>query len=382
MSIITILIMLIIGHLIVAILSYGYYRKNKENTLKLFIIAQVLLCLAYLIISYRAIYPSTANIIFGNTLLVSALGIQSAVLLMNLGAWNKKVRTIYILWLFSLMSLFYLYVFFGSKESVRIVIITFASLTINLYPMYKLIFEKKSTFFRKLLGVTLLSSVLAFFIRIVNSINPAIDMMMLGTNIGNVLTFIALYVLMIVNGLGLLLVIKENDDTRLLLAATRDSLTGISNGGFLIEECKKQIEMHKRKKSPLVFLMMDLDHFKNINDDYGHIVGDKVLKHFASTISSELRTYDLFGRLGGDEFAILLPNTDLDSGCKIAERLRSEIELSRIESLNITVSIGVCALIPDLETDFDEIVKAADNELYLVKKSGRNSVGFHKFETI
>lgn len=377
MSVVTILITLVVGHLLVSILSYGYYLKNKESTLRLFIVAQVLLCLAYSIIIFRAIYPSITSIIIGNTLLVSALAFQSAVLLMNIGAWNNKIRNIYVIGLTVLMTLFYVYVLFGSKESVRIIIVTFASMSVNLYPMYKLMFEKNSTFFRKLLGITLLTSVLAFLLRIVNSINPAVDMMMLGSNISNVLTFVALYVLMIVNGLGLILVIKENDDEKLLHAATRDSLTGILNSRFLTEACEKQIEMHRRNKIPLVFLMMDLDYFKSINDDYGHNVGDRVLKHFTHTISSGLRTYDLFGRLGGDEFAIFLPNTDYDYGYTIAERLRSDVELSDIDSLKITVSIGIYSLIPDENTDFEGILKAADAALYRIKKSGKNSVGFH-----
>lgn len=377
MSVLTILIMLTIGHLIISILSYGYYRKNRENALKLFIVAQVLLCLAYLAITYRAISPNAINIILGNSLLVLALGIQSAVLLMNLDAWDNKVSRVYIWGLVSIMSIFYLYVFFGDKESIRIFIITFAAISVNLYPVYKLFFEKKSTFFRKILGITLLGAVLAFSLRIINSINPGVDMMMLGTNISNMLTFIALYILMLVNGLGLILVVKENDDAKLLFSATRDSLTGLYNIGLFTEECNKQIELHIRKKLPLVLLLMDLDHFKNINDSYGHNVGNKVLKHFANTISAGLRTYDLFGRVGGDEFAVMLPNTEFDCGCKIAERLRSEIELTSIDSIEFTVSIGLYAIIPDANTDYEGILKAADNELYLVKMAGRNSVGFH-----
>lgn len=376
MSVLTILVMLIIGHLMVSLLCYAYFRKNPNYVLKLSFTAQVLLVLAYLLLIYRAVFPNIINIILSNSLLVSALSIQATALLVSIDAWNNKIRKIYIVVLSIIMSIFYIYVFFENKDSMRIVIITFASIAIFIYPMYKLIFDKKSTFLRKILGITCSASVFIFLIRIIYAIKPDSAMTLLGSNITNTLSFVALYVLMIVNGVGLLLVIKENDDTKLILEATRDSLTGIYNRGFIIDECNKQIEMHRRKKLALTFLVIDLDHFKNVNDHYGHNVGDKVLKHFTNRVSTLLRPYDLFGRVGGEEFVIMLPNTEFDDGYRIAERLRSEIEKTSVESVKITVSIGLHVTVPEAETDFGTIFKAADEEMYIIKNTGRNSVGF------
>jgi len=122
-------------------------------------------------------------------------------------------------------------------------------------------------------------------------------------------------------------------------------------------------------------LIFDIDHFKTINDNYGHIEGDLILKELGELIKSLIRTTDIFGRLGGEEFIILFPETNLASAAIIAEKLRKAVEEHIFTNgKNITISIGVGTFIQG--TSIDDVIKEADNMLYKAKKGGRNRVEY------
>jgi diguanylate cyclase (GGDEF)-like protein len=159
--------------------------------------------------------------------------------------------------------------------------------------------------------------------------------------------------------------------------ATTDFLTGIANSRLFSEAGGREIQRARRYKRSLALLMIDLDHFKKVNDKYGHAIGDKILVAFAEICKKYLRSADIFGRLGGEEFAILLPETDVNGGEKFAERLRAIIEKSRIKvehkTFHITVSIGVTEQLPD-DDELEVALKRADDAMYEAKKKGRNQV--------
>jgi diguanylate cyclase (GGDEF)-like protein/PAS domain S-box-containing protein len=156
--------------------------------------------------------------------------------------------------------------------------------------------------------------------------------------------------------------------------ALHDGLTKISNRNHLQSEL--EIRFHERNRYGLDFgvLFMDLDNFKQVNDTYGHAVGDQVLKMAATTLSSTARPFDLFGRWGGEEFLGIIRNVGLDSLVTIGERCRVLIEKSYIpvgdEFLNITVSIG--ATVPRAGDTMDSMLKRVDGLLYQSKNKGRN----------
>lgn len=155
-----------------------------------------------------------------------------------------------------------------------------------------------------------------------------------------------------------------------------DGLTGIHNKRYLIEQLERELSRAKRHGRPLTLVMCDIDHFKSVNDQLGHLAGDYVLKEVAQLAQSRLRPDDVIARYGGEELAILLPETDLAGGILIAEELRQRIATHRFtfegEDIDITVSCGVAQLEPDFHSyDF---VKAADHRLYEAKRAGRNRV--------
>jgi diguanylate cyclase (GGDEF)-like protein len=157
-----------------------------------------------------------------------------------------------------------------------------------------------------------------------------------------------------------------------------DGLTGVNNKRFLLETLEREIPRARRHERPLTLVMMDIDHFKNINDTYGHLAGDYVLKEQAQLVKSRLRPDDVLGRYGGEEFAILLPETALEGGVAIAEELRSMIQDHSFsfeqEKIQVTMSMGLAQL--EDGWDVPSFIKQADERLYAAKREGRNRVCF------
>jgi diguanylate cyclase (GGDEF)-like protein len=156
--------------------------------------------------------------------------------------------------------------------------------------------------------------------------------------------------------------------------ATHDALTGIFNRGTILELLHRELVRAIRSRSTTGVLMLDLDHFKNVNDTYGHLAGDVVLREVARRMSQAVRSYDLVARYGGEEFLIVIPNCDSNQLQECAERIRSSIAGEPVihsSGLSITVSIGAAVAAPGMATDV-EILAAADAAMYQAKNSGRN----------
>lgn len=155
--------------------------------------------------------------------------------------------------------------------------------------------------------------------------------------------------------------------------ASTDSLTGLANRGCFFALAADEISRTQRYGRPLAVAMLDLDHFKNINDTFGHEAGDAALRAFAVLCRSLLRESDVVGRLGGDEFALLLPETDTESAMIMAGRLRAAVAEMRQSgaSMAVTVSIGISEVLPD-ETTVSNALSRADQALYQAKRAGRD----------
>jgi len=170
---------------------------------------------------------------------------------------------------------------------------------------------------------------------------------------------------------------RKEIEQELKRLATTDTLTGAANRRSFFELAEQDFKRVQRYENSVAFLVLDIDHFKVVNDNYGHQGGDEVLKAFVRACKNELREADVFGRIGGEEFAILLPETDQQSARLVAERIRQKIERLVIafeeHAIKITVSIGV-ATIAITDKSFDQVFQRADTALYQAKNSGRNRV--------
>lgn len=159
--------------------------------------------------------------------------------------------------------------------------------------------------------------------------------------------------------------------------AITDALTGLYNRRRFHDVLTKEFERSKRYATPFTLTMLDIDHFKKINDNFGHVTGDLVLKGVASIIQKNIRDIDTASRYGGEEFMLILPNTDARGSINVAERIRSAIETTHFESLNnsgITISIGVAAMPDNLLHNEDRLLRCTDMALYRAKERGRNRV--------
>jgi len=169
--------------------------------------------------------------------------------------------------------------------------------------------------------------------------------------------------------------------------ASRDALTNVANRRSLDERLEKQWQLAIRDRSPLALLMIDADHFKRFNDQFGHSAGDQCLRALAATLSAQVsRSTDLVARFGGEEFAVLLPNTALEGAREVAEKLLAAVQDIRLhprnagtqssstQPLRVTVSIGCAAFVPQENSQPPQLLELADQALYAAKNNGRNCV--------
>lgn len=159
--------------------------------------------------------------------------------------------------------------------------------------------------------------------------------------------------------------------------ATIDGLTGVATRRAFREEGNKHVALARRHRGALSLVSIDVDHFKSINDTYGHAAGDRVLTTLAQAVREAVRQTDIVGRIGGEEFALLLPHTDRARAQEVAEKLRTQVRALRLPGMhppiNVSASFGVATLDPDRD-DMDGLLQKADEALYDAKRNGRNRV--------
>jgi diguanylate cyclase (GGDEF)-like protein len=166
-------------------------------------------------------------------------------------------------------------------------------------------------------------------------------------------------------------------ELQLRLMATTDALTGALNRRQFLTLGRRKLQDAHRRGTPVAVLMLDIDHFKSINDRYGHFVGDEGLKHVVALLRGAVRGNDLLGRLGGEEFAIVLADVERETAWQVAERLRGQLAATPLRhgenSITITASIGLTMMRSDDRT-IEQLLTRADARLYVAKESGRNRV--------
>jgi diguanylate cyclase (GGDEF)-like protein len=181
----------------------------------------------------------------------------------------------------------------------------------------------------------------------------------------------------------------EKEKTELLRAreqmrhfAEHDDLTGLVNHRIVIERLRSEVDRSRRQGVPLSIVMVDLDHFKTVNDTYGHATGDAVLKEVGAVFERSVRSYDWVGRYGGEEFLLILPGTTFTDARKRAEQMRLTLQATEIVDngslIRVTASLGVASGFP---RDYESLIRAADSALYRAKNSGRNCVTAVEIET-
>lgn len=198
-------------------------------------------------------------------------------------------------------------------------------------------------------------------------------------NPAQLVVFVAIISGNLIGALGFILLGKERAEREIRQLAMSDGLTGILNRRAFMDRAEQEMASALRNRQPLSLLMFDIDHFKRINDEYGHAAGDTVLIEISRLISQRLRKQDSFGRYGGEEFCVLLPGTDRDGAWTLAEGLREAVASARLAvgansvSVTISIGIGICeAKCAECKADFASMLNDADRALYQGKVAGRN----------
>ncbi len=174
----------------------------------------------------------------------------------------------------------------------------------------------------------------------------------------------------------------EEMNEELAKLAVTDSLTQIYNHTFLVNTLKFEMGRAGRFSKSMAFLMIDVDFFKKINDTYGHLIGDEVLKEVVHIIKGPIRAVDILGRYGGEEFGLILPETDANGAMILAEKIRTNVEKHAFRvtngeikvELQLTISIGVALFPGENVKDVSSIIRNADEALYMAKRDGRNKI--------
>lgn len=180
-----------------------------------------------------------------------------------------------------------------------------------------------------------------------------------------------LFGLNLILGFLIIYLMKRYVRDRLEYLVNYDELTGIYNRRYFVESLKKEIERTCRYNRELSLILFDIDHFKAINDTYGHDVGDVVLRELSSLVGSNIRVSDIFCRLGGDEFAVVIPETGIDGAIALSEKIRSVIAGHGFKTVgDVRISLGITQFVSGDDTD--KIYKRADQALYNAKNGGRN----------
>lgn len=171
----------------------------------------------------------------------------------------------------------------------------------------------------------------------------------------------------------------RQDVERLNKQVHTDHLTGLNNKQHLFQALENEMERTRRSSQPTTIMLIDADHFKSVNDNHGHVIGDKVLQNLSHVIRRSIRKIDIPCRFGGEEFCVILPSTSSLVGYQVAERLRCMVEQSAIslesgENLSVTVSIGLSTYTSSSQISLEKFISLCDEQLYAAKNSGRNCV--------
>lgn len=374
----TLLLCLLIGQMFTIILILVYrsrYDAGDPNT-SLFVSAKCLQSVVLVILMLKDSLDSQHTILVIALLALSGGILETIAILRILGAWHHTIKKYYSV-LFGIAVVFTLLIhLFTLKESYVIAFISLAGALITIYLAYILLVKVEKTSLGRIIGLLYCTVILSLFGRALEPLFSTFSQSALVSDFLIQLFYLGIYLQMFLGTAGIMLLSREAAYTELERVATYDELTGILNRRSFVKRAQSLIATSATARIPFSFLLLDVDHFKSVNDTYGHNTGDMVLEDLARVIKRELRSDDLFGRFGGEEFAVLLYNADVSTSDEIAERMRKAVIGSVINGrrLHYTISIGVITILSGERSSLNTLYKRSDTALYQAKQRGRNCV--------
>ena len=375
---------LVWGDFALAALSFSYHKfhntSGEKNQIMKFGFSKLMQSIAWLFLFLRGDIPDIMSIYLGNCLLYVSIYLESNIMLKMIEGLSKRWYKVQSVILGIALCIFVLSEVSIGNSNVRIAISSINILLFFLCPTLIYILDKKGTAFKRYLGTNLFIFLVVLLIRAVQSLLFE-ELNLFTNNLFQSITFITLILLMFINGAGFLLLMYESTDLLIKSIADLDPLTQISNRRNFMLKAEAYIERHKKNQKPIALLFADIDRFKQINDTYGHLAGDQILKKVANIISDSIRPMDLCSRYGGEEFVICLYEADESQAVMIAERIREKMKLGLLfegRTITYTISIGVYSRIPDEQTKLEKFIDFSDKAMYIAKKKGRDRVVCYK----
>ncbi|WP_304225831.1 GGDEF domain-containing protein [Gracilinema caldarium] len=374
----TIYLSMLLGNFMTVLLVLSYALHYKDRMINLYIIGKSIECLGFLVAFIRGGVHPFVPIGIGNTLLIAGASCENLAMLSIAGYSSQRLRNIFIIGGIFAVILFNTAFFLGANTSQRIALMSFITIAIVSLSTVKFLADPKASALRKMVGFLYLFVIVGLSLRLYDALRSADFHYFLTSTMFQAIAFLSLSLNQILGTVGFVLIAKEIADRELVSAATTDNLTKILNRRSFRQHAEAALAHCSRSHEPLSFAIMDLDHFKEINDTYGHLAGDEALVSFTKKVSSMIRPYDIFSRFGGEEFALLLPGLPSDAAFRVLERIRKAVESSRFISEKqekpITVSIGLVSCSAMDISDLDTLYSKADALLYKAKSEGRNRV--------
>lgn len=373
----TLLVCLLLWQLFTLLLMVVYrLRKVEERTSSLFITAKYLQLAVLILLLLRNFTDSHLPVPISALLALAGGTLESLALLILLRVLGHRVEQYYlVLFGVSIAAVVLLHVI-APDEQLVVAVTCLAGILIIAYPAYILGVKVRETSLQRMMGLLYGVVILALFGKMLEPIYPLLGLSTQGSELLQVFFYLGIYLLMFLGTAGIMLLYREDAFAELERVASYDVLTGVLNRRSFMQRARPLIATSASKKVPYSFLLLDVDHFKSINDSYGHAIGDQVLKDLAYKIEQQLGNGDLFGRFGGEEFAVLLHRADERSSDAVAEQMRTSVMGATINSvpLHYTISIGVITVESGTRISLNTLYKLSDIALYQAKKKGRNCV--------
>lgn len=371
----TFMLVLAIGNFAFAMLLAGYARSGGSNSaIALWQWAKLVQGCAHLLGWLRPDWPIVWLAIAANTTLVAGVALEAAAYCEFLGFRNWR-RTLFPATLAAIAVYVSGRLGGASPSSLAVIMSVIIGTLSGAVALALLNPRNGNSVLQRIIGINNLIFFAAMMMRAWTGISSGTLTVFTPAAV-QTFTYVTGYALMIVNGFGFLLMCKEADDRKMAQLATVDSLTGVFNRRAFFELSAAARILASRQRHKIALMMLDLDHFKSLNDRFGHAAGDQALCAFATAAQGALREPDILARLGGEEFAVTLPATDLAGAIQAAERVRYAVGVAPLPEgcgdFALTVSIGVVMV--DVDEDINAALARADRALYAAKAAGRNRV--------
>ena len=372
----TLLACLFFGNFFTVLLILAYRsRYPKDGTSQLFLTAKIIQLVILILLVLREYYELAFALPCIILLNLAGGTAEIFALLKLVGAYTERVKRVY----YGLAggAAICLLVLYSLKPEVEQLVASaaLAGALLIIYPAYILAWKINKTPLQEIMGLLYGLVILALLCRAGGLVRLPLRDSPLADWI-QVFFYIGIYLLMFLGTAGFMLLSREQSYAELERVATYDELTGILNRRAFVLRARPLIAAAAKEVTPFSFMLLDVDHFKQVNDTYGHDTGDKVLRDFARRIEGQLGNGDLFGRFGGEEFAVLLHRSDEEASDETAERLRRSVLDATIEGMSLpyTVSIGLITIVSGERVPLNTLYKLSDTALYQAKQRGRNCV--------